>query len=185
MNPKRWAYSPGRSSVPAVEVVSQAGAYHGEILILLQHKRLVTCNEMRIVGAEVIKQTFNPETEMWKHLVVYPTADHEAGFVIPPAKNRAYFSLSRITRSKRLGFIERQLLTGLFAGFEFPPQAISNGEPFRSDQQQDYQDKVKGPISALWRRSWWRKRRSSAASFEYNPCRHIPFRLVARQRKAV
>ena len=55
MNPKRWAYRPSRSSVPAVEVVSQAGAHHGEILILLQHKRLVTCYEMRVVGAEVVK----------------------------------------------------------------------------------------------------------------------------------
>ena len=55
MNPKRWAHRPSRSSVPAVEVVSQASPYHGEILILLQHKRLITCNEMRVVGAEVVK----------------------------------------------------------------------------------------------------------------------------------
>ena len=43
------------TSVPAIEVVSHAGAYHGEILILLQHEPLVTCNEMRIVGTEVVK----------------------------------------------------------------------------------------------------------------------------------
>ena len=43
------------TSVPAIKVVSQAGAYHGEILILLQHKRLVTCNEMCVVGTEVVK----------------------------------------------------------------------------------------------------------------------------------
>jgi hypothetical protein len=43
-------------SVPAaVEVIIQAGSYHGEIFLLLQHERLVTGNEMRVVGTEVVK----------------------------------------------------------------------------------------------------------------------------------
>ena len=48
-------FLPVAASVTAVEVVIQARSYHGEILVLLQHKRLVTGNEMRVVGTEVVK----------------------------------------------------------------------------------------------------------------------------------
>ena len=69
-------------------MISHAGSYHGEILILLQYKRLVTCNEMCVVGTEVVKQTFDPEAELGSHFVFYATANHEPGFMIPSAKTK-------------------------------------------------------------------------------------------------
>ena len=67
-------------------MVSQASTYHGKILILLQHKRLVTCDEMCVVRTEVVKETFDPEAELGSNFVFYPPPTTNPVSLFPPLK---------------------------------------------------------------------------------------------------
>ena len=72
----------GSCPIPAAEVVIQPATYHGKVFVFLQHKRFVTCNEMSVVGTEIIEEAFHSEAQMRSDLVVYSAADHEARVVV-------------------------------------------------------------------------------------------------------
>ena len=68
-------------------MVSQASSYHGEIFVLLQHKWLVTGNQMSVVRTEIVEEAFHTKTQMRGNFVIYATSDHETGLVIATAES--------------------------------------------------------------------------------------------------
>lgn len=73
-----YALTRDRCLISAVEVVIQSRTDHCKILVFLQHKRLVTRNEVRVVGTEIVEEAFHSKAQMRSDFVLYPAANHEA-----------------------------------------------------------------------------------------------------------
>ena len=63
-------------------MVIQPRTDHCKIFVFLQHKRFVTCNEMSVVGTEIIEEAFHSEAQMRGDLVVYSAPDHEPCIIV-------------------------------------------------------------------------------------------------------